>query len=158
MSAKYLSLAGAALAGALVWSAAAQAAPGQTTQTVNMRSGPAASYAIIGRLPAGAPVNIVTCRNWCELTNGRSTGWVSANSVVAEYGSAPYSYNSEPSLNGISDGFDADNGPWGDGFHHHHDGFGDGGGDGHLGGGHDGFGGGHDGGGGGHGGGGGGRH
>jgi hypothetical protein len=153
MSAKYLTLAGA-LAGALVWSAAAQAAPGQTTKTVNLRSGPSTSYAVIARLPAGAAVDIGSCRNWCELTYGQSTGWVRANSVVAVYNSAPYAYYDQPYYDEPYDGFFTDNGPFFGGFHHHHGGFDDGGGD--RFGGHGGMGGGSHGGG--HGGGGGGRH
>jgi uncharacterized membrane protein YgcG len=132
-----------ALAGTLVWSAAAQAAPGETTGTVNLRAGPGTAYAVIGKIPAGAPVNIVNCRRWCELAYGGREGYVSPNAVLAEYAPAPYAFPGEPSFNGISDGFDVDNGPWGNGFHHHHDGHGDGGGHDHLGGGHGGFGGGH---------------
>lgn len=109
------------LAGALVWSAAAYAAPGETTGTVNLRAGPGTAYAVIGRIPAGAPVNIVGCRRWCELTYGGREGYASPNAVVAEYAAAPYAFNSEPFFNGISDGFDVDDGPWSIGVHHHGD-------------------------------------
>jgi uncharacterized protein YraI len=102
MFGKYLTLAGA-LAEALVWSAAAQAAPGETTGNVIMRSGPGAAYAVVGRIPAGAPVNILNCRRWCELGYGGQEGYVSANAVVAEYAPAQYASERYPLVDDFYD-------------------------------------------------------
>ena len=126
-----------ALAGTLVWSAAAFAAPGEKTTTVDLRAGPGTGYAVIGKIPAGAPVSIVRYGRWCELAYAGREGYVSPTAVVAEYAPAPYALPSEPDLNGISDGFDVDDGPWPVGsfpHEHHH-----GGGHEHLGGGHGAF-------------------
>lgn len=141
MLTKSLYMAGA-IAGTLLWSAAAQAAPGETTGTVNMRAGPGTAYAVIGKIPACAPVNIVRCRRWCELAYAGREGYVSPSTVVAEYGRAPYAFANEPMLNGISEGFDVDDGPWGPGgVQHHHGEHQGGGGHDHVGSGHEGMGG-----------------
>src|SRR6187455_746553 len=102
MFGKYLIVTGA-LAGAMVWSAAALAAPGETTGTVNLRSGPGTAYAVIGRIPAGAQVNIMSCRRWCELSYAGEKGFVSPNAVVAEYSATPYVTDSYPIMDDFYD-------------------------------------------------------
>ena len=129
-----------ALAGALVWSAAAQAAPGETTGNVSMRSGPGTSYAVIGKIPAGASVDILGCRSWCELAYAGRDGYVSANSVLAQY--RPAVRSTEPAW--LYDHIFDENNPPGLHNHDHHGGHGSGmgggreGGGGRMGGGHDG--------------------
>jgi hypothetical protein len=127
-----------ALAGALIWSAAAQAAPGEATQTALMRSGPSTAYPVIARIPAGAAVDILGCSAWCSLEYGGRDGYVRAGTVVSVAAPPVYSWP--------DDEYFDDNGPPFDGgfffgLHGHHD---------HHGGGHDGGHGGHDGGHGGH--------
>ncbi|HEY9212844.1 MAG TPA: SH3 domain-containing protein [Ancylobacter sp.] len=42
-----------------------------TTANVNVRGGPGVSYGVLGSLPAGAPVNIVSCAGaWCQTQYG----------------------------------------------------------------------------------------
>ena len=138
-----------ALAGALVWSVAAQAAPGQTTGSVNMRTGPGTAYPVIAQIPAGAPVDIGNCGGWCELNYAGRSGYVSANFVATRNAPAPsyadpnYAYYDYAPA--YFDDYYNDDGFFGDGFgfhggHHFHGGFG--GGHGFGGGGGHGFGGG----------------
>jgi uncharacterized protein YraI len=92
MSLKHLSLA----AGILIASAgAAVAAPAAVTSDLNVRSGPGTKYAVVGSVPAGATVNVLSCNGgWCRVAFGSRQGFVN-NSYLAEadegpvYGEAP---------------------------------------------------------------------
>lgn len=176
---KSLYLSGA-LAGALLYSTAALAAPGHATGNVNMRSGPGTSYPVIAQIPAGAALDIGNCGGWCQITYAGRSGYVSASYVTAARSApAPYAYYQPYDYDEYYPGsvfYYDDNGPFfGFGGHfshyfhgglgHGHGGYGHGGGHGWGGGGHgwsgggtggghgwdgDGMGGGHGGGGGGH--------
>ena len=126
---KSLYLAGA-LTGALLWSVAAQAAPGAATGNVNMRSGSGTAYPVIAQVPAGAALDIGTCSSWCEVNYGGRMGYVSANYVSASAGPSAnaYAYYDDyyPSYDDYydypyADGYFDDEGPFffGHGFHDH---------------------------------------
>ena len=88
-----------ALAGALVWSAAAQAVPGEATGDVNMRTGPGTQYQKIATIPGGAPIDVLGCPSWCQVVYAGRQGWVSSNYVAAASGGydAPvYAYERAP--------------------------------------------------------------
>jgi uncharacterized protein YraI len=88
MHTRSLLLAGA-LAGAFAWSVA-EAAPGTATGSVNLRTGPGTSYAVITTIPAGARVNVQGCPSWCQVTYNGQSGWASSNYIsAAAYGPAP---------------------------------------------------------------------
>lgn len=60
--------------------ASAWAATAYTTTNINVRSGPGTSYSAVDVLPAGARVEIDSCRgSWCLVYNRGIEGWVSAN-------------------------------------------------------------------------------
>jgi hypothetical protein len=57
--------------------AVASAAPAVATSTVNVRSGPSTSYAVIGSLRPGEAVDVAGCRSgWCYLSD--EDGYVSS--------------------------------------------------------------------------------
>ena len=78
-------LAVAALGGALLWSAAAEAAPGTATGSVNLRTGPSTGYARIATIPAGAPVEVLQCSSWCEVIYNGHRGWASRSYIATGY-------------------------------------------------------------------------
>ena len=60
-------------------------APGaaRVTDAVNMRSGPQKGASVLGVVPAGSAVNVLSCNGWCQIAyNGRS-GWVYKNYLAA---------------------------------------------------------------------------
>ncbi len=57
-AAAYLALSGAA----------ANAAPAYVKSTVNLRSGPATTNDIVGKIPGGSLVEANNCSDWCEVT------------------------------------------------------------------------------------------
>jgi len=60
-------------------SAAAFAYGAHTTTNLNVRSGPGASYARVGTLPAGFRVNVTGCEpGWCRIHGGGVSGWASS--------------------------------------------------------------------------------
>jgi len=75
-------LAGAALAFALLGATAAQAAaPGYTTANVNLRTGPDTDFPSIGVIPEGDDVFVEGClrdESWCDVRWGPERGWVYA--------------------------------------------------------------------------------
>lgn len=75
---------------------AAEAAPGTATGSVNMRTGPGTSYARIATIPAGAPVNVLSCPSWCQVTYAGRTGWVSSNYIARGYAQATPRYVAPP--------------------------------------------------------------
>ena len=82
MTARHLMAAGA-LVGSLAFSAA-HAAPGAVTSDVNMRTGPGKSYARITTIPAGTPVEVFECPNWCAVEFAGRQGWVASNYVATD--------------------------------------------------------------------------
>ena len=48
--------------------AAANAAPAYVKSTVNLRSGPATTSDIVGKIPGGSRVEANNCSDWCEVT------------------------------------------------------------------------------------------
>lgn len=75
----------------LLLPASALAAQAYVTGNVNVRSGPGTGYARLATLPAGARVNIRTCRgNWCNISRARLRGWVSANYLDRIYAQRPH--------------------------------------------------------------------
>ena len=60
----------------------ATAAPGIAKGSVNLRAGPGINYARIATIPAGAPVSILRCGQWCELVYAGRKGWASASYIA----------------------------------------------------------------------------
>jgi uncharacterized protein YraI len=61
--------------------AAALAAPGVITSSVNLRAGPSVEFPVVNRLPRGVPVEIHGCIRqelWCDVSWQRERGWVAA--------------------------------------------------------------------------------
>lgn len=71
-------MAGAVLAAGMAFTTGALAA--QATASVNVRSGPSTSYAVVDVLFPGETVDIRECRSsgWCYITHSGPDGWVSA--------------------------------------------------------------------------------
>ena len=55
--------------------AAANAAPAYVKSTVNLRSGPATTNDIVGKIPGGSRVEANNCSDWCEVTWQGKTGF-----------------------------------------------------------------------------------
>jgi Bacterial SH3 domain len=61
----------------------ASAAPGVVNTTVNLRQGPGTSTPIIGKIPAGSPVDVGTCSGeWCQATFQGMSGYVIATALA----------------------------------------------------------------------------
>ena len=130
-----------ALTGALLWSVAAQAAPGQAIGNINVRSGPGIAYPVIAQSPAGAVVDIAGRRDAKPR-----------RPIYPYYDEDPYAYyNDDPYAYPDYYDYNDDDGAYFGGFGHggfggHGGGFGGGfgghGGGGGMGGGHGGGGGG----------------
>lgn len=61
----------------------ASAAPGMVNTTVNLRQGPGTSTPIVGRIPAGSPVEVGTCSGeWCQATFQGMSGYVIATALA----------------------------------------------------------------------------
>jgi len=61
--------------------AAALAAPGMITTSVNLRAGPSVEFPVVNRLPRGVPVEVYGCIRqalWCDIGWGSERGWVAA--------------------------------------------------------------------------------
>jgi hypothetical protein len=71
-----------------VATAGASAAPGVVNTAVNLRQGPGTSTPIIGKIPAGSPVEVGTCSGeWCQATFQGVSGYVIATALAQ--GGAP---------------------------------------------------------------------
>ena len=46
------------------------------TRAVNMRSGPNKGTEVIGVVPVGAPVQVVSCDGWCEIVYNKRRGFI----------------------------------------------------------------------------------
>ncbi|QIB35513.1 SH3 domain-containing protein [Ancylobacter pratisalsi] len=86
---------GIVLAGTL----AASAWPATTRANSNVRSGPSGASSVLGTLPAGAPVEVVSCRaNWCQTQYGYvSSSLLTQVAGVGSYMAAP-TYSSQPGV------------------------------------------------------------
>lgn len=89
---RYAFIAAAIVAIAAVAAQPAQAAwhaiDGRTAATVNVRSGPAGQYHIIGKIRKGEHVNIRGCLkdfSWCDIEQRGKYGWVPAKYLQSEY-------------------------------------------------------------------------
>ena len=71
--------------GALLSSTAALAGPGNVIGNVNMRTSPGAQYPIITTIPAGAPIQVFECENWCQVGFAGTYGYVSAGYIAGGY-------------------------------------------------------------------------
>ena len=61
----------------------ASAAPGMVNTTVNLREGPGTSTPIVGKIPAGSPVEVGTCSGeWCQATFQGMSGYVIATALA----------------------------------------------------------------------------
>jgi len=61
----------------------ARAAPGQVTNTVNVRSGPGFHHHVVAQLPAGQIVDVSGCQNgWCLVALGGGFGWIKTRIVL----------------------------------------------------------------------------
>jgi hypothetical protein len=61
----------------------ASAAPGVVNTAVNLRQGPGTSTPIIGKIPAGSPVDVGTCSGeWCQATYQGMSGYVIATALA----------------------------------------------------------------------------
>lgn len=57
----------------------ARAETAQTTENVNLRTGPGTEYERVATLAAGIRVDIVKCQtNWCRVAGQGVRGWVSS--------------------------------------------------------------------------------
>jgi Bacterial SH3 domain len=50
---------------------------------VNMRAGPSNGHAVLATIPRGSPVEVIDCRQWCEVIFAGQRGWV-YKSFIAE--------------------------------------------------------------------------
>ena len=66
----------------------ASAAPGVVNTTVNLRQGPGTSTPVVGKIPAGSPVEVGSCSGeWCQTTFQGMSGYVIATALAQ--GGAP---------------------------------------------------------------------
>jgi len=81
---KKLALASLALLGGLTFAMPTVFAA-EATSSINVRSGPGASYRVVDRLFRGEDVNVRRCRanGWCYITHPGPDGWVSARYLVS---------------------------------------------------------------------------
>lgn len=80
MTARLTAIAAAAML-ALLLPAAALAASGYATGSVNLRSGPGTDYRVITTIPAGASVEVYGCDGWCRVDYRGYRGWASARYI-----------------------------------------------------------------------------
>jgi len=65
--------------GSLAAVASATAYESWALSAVNVRSGPGASYGVVGHLYAGEEVDVTACQSgWCAVQSAGPSGWVSA--------------------------------------------------------------------------------
>jgi uncharacterized protein YraI len=73
---------------ALLPEAASAANPAEALASVNLRAGPGTYYPVVVTLPARAALNVYGCladSSWCDVSWGRSRGWVAASYVQVYY-------------------------------------------------------------------------
>lgn len=54
----------------------AAAGAGRTLRAVTMRSGPKKNAAVIGTVPAKSSVQVMSCKQWCQVVYNGKTGWI----------------------------------------------------------------------------------
>lgn len=81
---RYGTAAALAILTLLAASQAALALSAQATAPLNIRSGPGASYEVVGVLGNAERVEVESCRNngWCRITYPGGEGWVSSHYLV----------------------------------------------------------------------------
>jgi hypothetical protein len=55
------------------------ASTARVVRAVNLRAGPGNSEAVLGIVPAGASVDVIGCRHWCEVVFEGQRGWLYRN-------------------------------------------------------------------------------
>lgn len=66
----------------------AQAAPGFTTNSIELRSGPGTGYPTVGIIENNSAVEVNGCLqswSWCDVSIGGDRGWVSGSALALEY-------------------------------------------------------------------------
>jgi SH3-like domain-containing protein len=48
----------------------------RTISDVNVRAGPSNRQAVLATIPRGSPVDVINCRQWCEVVFAGRRGWV----------------------------------------------------------------------------------
>jgi hypothetical protein len=48
----------------------------QTISDVNMRAGPSNGQVVLATIPRGRPVDVISCRQWCEVIFAGRRGWI----------------------------------------------------------------------------------
>jgi uncharacterized protein YraI len=74
-------------AGALVAATSAQAAPGFTTNAIDLRSGPGEGYPTLGVIENNSAVEVNGCLaswSWCDVSIGDDRGWVQGAALALE--------------------------------------------------------------------------
>ncbi len=81
MTSRTYKLIASACAGLILLTGAAMASPAQTTNALNVRSGPGTGYRVIDVLKPREWVDVQTCRRngWCYIRQHGRDGWVSSN-------------------------------------------------------------------------------
>ncbi len=59
------------------------AGPARVTAAVKLRSGPNKNSGVLGVVPAGSSVGVVSCNGWCQVDYGGRKGWVYKNFLAA---------------------------------------------------------------------------
>ncbi|MER9654548.1 SH3 domain-containing protein [Mesorhizobium sp. M0152] len=54
----------------------AAAGSGRTLRAVTMRTGPKKNAAVIGTVPAKSSVQVMSCKQWCQVVYNGKTGWI----------------------------------------------------------------------------------
>jgi uncharacterized protein YraI len=90
---RFRTLAGAALAVAMLGATAAHAAsPGYTTANVNIRTGPDIEFPSVGVIPEGDDIYVEGClrdESWCDVRWDGDRGWVYSEYIAFDYRGDP---------------------------------------------------------------------
>lgn len=90
-----------ALATTFILPLAAAAQNAITTQAVNMRAGPDASFPLVAWIPGGAPVHVYGCVagwRWCDTQWGMQRGWVWSQTLQTTFGQPQVVFMGGPAL------------------------------------------------------------
>ena len=69
-----------------VKTASAVSGTGRIKSAVNMRTSPKKGASVLGVVPAGASVNVMSCDQWCNITWNGKSGWVYKTFLAASKG------------------------------------------------------------------------
>ena len=64
---------------------------GRVISGVNMRAGPGNSQPVLATIPRGSPVEVIKCRQWCEVIFAGQRGWVYKTFISAPLADATVS-------------------------------------------------------------------